>query len=199
MFGVVLTQKIEVTDTIVEEYLKEIFIFIDSTLALFNKLVDRRFEAMLETIYPQLNANSSARTEAGRGGGHVLSSPSDKISQTTIAPLNKGPKSKSATKVAVVVETTPVSIDYRKPPAILRLFWHEILLYCTSILDSFVDEIGEHEIRQAMIVDSMIEFCKTIFHCKLGGTGKPIGLLLPQLETGLYMQLRRSLDQVLKT
>lgn len=191
MFGVVLSQKIEVTDTTVEERLKEVFIFIDSTLALFNKLVDRRFEDMLETIYPQLNKNSEqART------GHVLLSSYDQIAPTTIAPLNKGPRSKSSSRVGVM-DVNQVSIDYRKPPAILRLFWHEILLYCTSILDSFVDEIGENELRQAKIVDNMIEFCKAIFHCKLGGTGKPTGLTLPQLETGLYMQLRGSLEKVL--
>ena len=185
VFGVVLQQSTDINDDLVEGYMREIFEFIDSTLALFNSLADRRFEVMLENLFSHL---LDELTHVTTSDDMMVKTPIIKASSDQnldISPFDE-PKQ------------TQRSIDYRKPTVLARLFWHKILQFCTTVIDGIHldSSIQDDELRQVQVMESVIEYCKAIFHCKMGSKDKVMGLAIHELENGLYRQLRKSMASI---
>jgi hypothetical protein len=164
-------------------------------LGVVHQYSDRRYDQFLALLFPEalgdlVNIPSPSQAR------DVITPAMDAISSKT----TRRTKKKQASSVTEVASTT--YIDYRKPPAMISLFWFEIIQYCQSILDGLVDEtLDEAQLRQVQIVDGLIEFCKTLFYCpKMVKRGmlQYLGLSLEELETGPYRQLRASLDSIFK-
>lgn len=194
LFGVSVQKGSEISRHLVEERLYSLFVYIDKTLSLLNQYVDRRFESNLKLLHPAAFSLNSSEVDTSYDA-------KDSIAPTLKAtPTRKDTKIEKAEREQAFLD--PV-IDYQKPPALINLLWHEILKFCSSLLDSLVSEtLSETEVQIVKIVDIIVELLKTIFYCKVpkskGSKKKEnLGLSLKALETFSYHQLRANLESLL--
>jgi hypothetical protein len=176
------SQAPEVNDEFVETHFVHVLRYIDANLAIFNRFLDRRFDKTLEMIYPEISSEASL-SQLYPAENSIISS---------MDQINKNSK----TEVSQFGENHDKFIDYRKYPSLIRIIWHEILIFCLSIVEGITEAIKDKQLRQAKIIDSMVEYLKSLFHCKMGANGVPKGIPLDLLESLTYRDLRNRIQQV---
>jgi hypothetical protein len=181
VFGLAIVQAGSVSDETVEVELKNVFEYLDTNFGLMNQFADRRFDKFFSAVYPEI--------------GFV---PNRKQDEEMVEPaVDTTIKSKKVSGGLLDDQRETIEyIDYRQPPALIHLIWHDILLFVNSILEGYMDKLSDTEIRQTKILDSLVEYCKSILYCDDGKKSR--GLSVQELETPLYRQLRYNITSIYK-
>ncbi|KAI8902125.1 hypothetical protein BC833DRAFT_574483 [Globomyces pollinis-pini] len=186
IFGISIAKGQEVSDETVEIGLVPVLQYLDYNLGLFNQYCDRRFDDYLLSLYPEV--------------GKAVDGSEEQIAIIDIQPTLPRSTLQIHRKGALNKKSKPnkiPSLAEVKHPSIIHIIWHKILSYCYSTIDGCQSktDLTEIERRQVLVLESMIEFIKSVLYCQIGK--KVYGLKQEELETMMYRQLRILVDEIL--
>ncbi|KAJ3000450.1 hypothetical protein HDV02_005315 [Globomyces sp. JEL0801] len=186
IFGISIAKGQEVSDETVEIGLVPVLQYLDYNLGLFNQYCDRRFDDYLLSLYPEV--------------GKAVDGSEEQIAIIDIQPTLPRSTLQIHRKGALNKKSKPnkiPSLAEVKHPSIIHIIWHKILSYCYSTIDGCQSktDLSEIERRQVLVLESMIEFIKSVLYCQIGK--KVYGLKQEELETMMYRQLRILVDEIL--
>ncbi|KAJ3271152.1 hypothetical protein HDV01_007010 [Terramyces sp. JEL0728] len=179
-----VTEGKQVSDDLVEDYIVDLLKYLDANFAIINQFSERKYDNYLKNLYPHL----------GSLPDHSLEFVDVVLPAVpTLVDRHRKPKRQNS-KSRIDEHQIHDKPDSLKTPAIFRIIWHEILLYLNSVVSGFTAQMKEDEKRKAQILESILEFLKSIFHCKFGKIVS--GLSIASLETNLYSKVRNGFAKV---